>query len=76
MLYREGKETVCAMLVHPERPDTRIETAKGPNAALGAFIDAGYGFGRIRNNVPDWAAARVPDQCVLIGCATITGVPF
>jgi len=64
------------MLVHPARPDTRIETAKGPHAALGAFMDQGYGFGRIRTAVPEWAANRVPEQCVLIGCATITGAPF
>lgn len=76
VLYREGKETVCAMLVHPSRPDTRIETAKGPHAALGALIDLGYGFGSIRESVPEWAAARVPHQCVLIGCASITSVPF
>lgn len=76
VLYREGAATVCAMLVHPKRTETRIETASGPYAALGALQDAGYGFGSIREEVPDWAQARVPDQCVLIGCASITSAPF
>lgn len=76
VLYREGAQTVCAMLVHPARTDTKIESARGKFAALGAFMDAGYEFGRIREQVPEWAADRVPSHCTVLGCASITSVPF
>lgn len=76
VLYREGAQSVCAALIHPARPDTKISSAGGPHAALGALQDEGYAFGRIRNDVPDWALTRVPPNCKLIGCASITSVPF
>lgn len=76
VLYREGAETVCAMLAHPKRLETKIATGTGPHAALGVLLDEGYGFGAIRKDVPDWAKARVPDACPLIGCASITAAPF
>lgn len=76
VLYQEGAHTVCAMLVHPNRPDSKIESARGKYAALGALQDLGYGFGRVREDVPDWAAARVPQHCTVLGCAQITSVPF
>jgi len=76
VLYQEGAHTVCAMLVHPNRTDSKIESARGKYAALGALQDQGYGFGRIRESVPDWVAARVPQHCTVLGCAQITSVPF
>jgi hypothetical protein len=76
VLYQEGAHTVCAMLVHPSRPDVKIESARGQYAALGAFQDQGYGFGRVKEAVPDWASDRVPSHCTVLGCASITSVPF
>lgn len=76
VLYQEGAHTVCAMLVHPSRPDVKIESARGQYAALGAFQDQGYAFGRIKESVPDWATDRVPSHCTVLGCASITSVPF
>lgn len=76
VLYQEGAQTVCAMLVHPARTDTKIESARGKFAALGAFQDQGYEFGRVRTDVPEWAAERVPSHCTVLGCASITSVPF
>lgn len=76
VLYQEGAHTVCAMLVHPARNDSKIESARGKYAALGALQDQGYGFGRVREDVPDWAVARVPQHCTVLGCAQITSVPF
>lgn len=76
VLYEEGSHTVCAMLVHPGRVETRIESARGKYAALGILMDAGYSFGPIKERVPDWAKQRVPQHCHVLGSASITGVPF
>lgn len=76
VLYEEGAHTVCAMLVHPSRPDTRIESARGKHAAMGVLMDDGYRFSTIRIDVPEWAAARVPGHCTILGFAGITSAPF
>lgn len=76
VLYQEGAQTVCALIVHPNRPESAIESARGPYAALGAFLDRGYAFGKVRESVPDWARGRVPQHCQVLGCASITAAPI
>jgi len=64
------------MLIQPDSDTARIEQGSGVHSALGFFMDKGYAFGSVRENVPEWAKARVPKGCRVMGCANITRFPL
>lgn len=78
ILYREGRSTVCAIIMQPDSTKERVRAATGVYSALGLLMDDGYKFGTVRNwvGIPPWALARVPTGCKTIGYATITGFPL
>jgi hypothetical protein len=67
----------CAQIAHPTRkiPKNAIKKAKeGINTALGQWIDIGYSFGTLKEDVPDFV--ELPKDSIKIGCKAITQVPF
>lgn len=76
ILYKDGVDSVCAMLAHPKRNQYKLVSATGPYAALGILHDEGYQFGTINKQVPNWAKSRVPEHAIVLGCASIISAPF
>lgn len=76
VLYQEGAKRVCAMLIEPTGTKTLIEQGRGIHSALGLFMDLGYSFGSVRDDIPEWALVRIPKGCKPIGCANITSFPL
>jgi len=64
------------MLIQPDSDKVLIEQSRGIHSALGLFRDLGYSFGSVRDDVPEWALARLPRNCTVIGCANITSFPL
>ena len=73
---RAGDSKVTVTLLHPSQPTEKTKTSTGLHAALGAFMDDGFVFAPLREEVPEWAMGRLPEGATPIGSGRITSFPF
>ena len=76
IVYQEGSGPVCAGLIDPRTAAMKIRSASGIWSALGCWMDEGYSFGPLQTDVPDWATARLPPGCRMLGVCRIAGFPL
>ncbi len=77
IVYQEGSGPVCAGLIDPRTNAMKIRSSSGPYSALGCWMDEGYNFGPLQmEDIPEWASARLPPGCNMLGVCRIAGFPL